>query len=123
MKFKKPEMEAELSRASLFLRQMANIFDMESKAHCGQEAIVTRVLEPVEGESGVHKDLRAIDFRNEFDGGFIYSEDQVKHLVSFMNEAFPRNDGKVTCIHHSFNGGPHHFHIQLASSTKTYEPS
>lgn len=123
MKFKKPEIETELANAPIFLQQFANVFDLESKAFCGQEGIVTRVLEPVEGESGVHLDYRAVDFRDEFEGGSLYSEDQVKHLVEFMNKLYPRNDGKVTCLHHSFAGGPHHFHIQLATLTKTYMPS
>jgi len=120
MKFKKPEMEAELANAPILLLQFAIIFDTESRMHCGQEAIVTRVLETVPGESGVHTDYRAVDFRNEFEGGFLYSEDQVKHLVEYMNNLYPRNDGKVTCIHHSFDGGPLHFHVQLATLTKTY---
>jgi len=119
MKFKKPEMEQELLAASVFLRHMAREFDAASKAIAGQEAIVTRVLEPVKGESGVHSDYRAIDFRSQFDGGFLYTEEQIKKLVDHMNGLYVRNDGKVTCIHHSFNGGPLHFHVQLA----TYLPS
>ena len=123
MKFKKPEIEAELISAPVFLIMMAEMFDLESKEKFGQEGIVTRILEPVQGESGVHTDHRAIDFRNEFEGGRLYTDEQVKYLVEFMNNQFPRNDGKVTCIHHSFAGGPHHFHIQLATLTKTYGPS
>lgn len=122
MKFKKPEIEAELAAAPLFLRLMAQSFDAESMAFCGQEAIATRVLEPVPGESGVHTDHRAIDFRSEFEGGRLYTEEQVKHLVNFMNTTWYRNDGKVTCLHHSFDGGPMHFHIQLSTLTKVYMP-
>lgn len=121
MKFKTPALEDEFLGASVFLQHLAEDFDKASKNYFGQEAIVTRIKESICGSSGVHEDYRAIDFRNEFDGGRLYDEEQVKFLVNYMNLLYPRNDEKTTCIHHSFDGGPLHFHVQLARLTKTYE--
>ncbi len=97
-------------------------FDSFSQMKTGQEAIITRVLESVCGDSGVHEARRGVDVRDEFEGGRLYTDNQVKMLVEHMNTCYPRNDGKPTCIHHSFAGGPLHFHIQIALSTLAYEP-
>jgi len=121
MKFKSPEIEAEFKSTSVFLRILADSFDNCSYAYASQEAIMTRVKEPICGSSGVHEDNRAFDIRNEFDGGRLYTDEQVRLIVQHMNLVYPRNDQKTTCIHHSFNGGPLHFHVQLARETKTYE--
>lgn len=88
---------------------------------CGQELIITRVKENITDSSGVHEDNRAFDARNEFDGGRLYNEEQTKKIVDYMNDKYKRYDGKPTCISHSFNGGPVHFHVQIAALTKTYE--
>lgn len=124
MKFKSPEIGAEFRQTSMFLRDMAVKLDTYSQVTIGQEIIITRVKEKVEGSSGVHEDNRAFDVRNEYDDGkFLYTDEEIKRIVHHMNDLYPRNDGKVTCIHHSFNGGPLHFHVQLASLTRTYEPA
>lgn len=122
MKFKEDRIEIEFERAPLMLQLVMEDFDKISKIHCGQEAIVTRILGKIDGDSGVHADHRAADFRDEFEGGRLYTEEQVKFLVQYMNSMYQRNDGKLTMIHHSFNGGPLHFHVQIATLTKTYMP-
>lgn len=122
MKFKSPEVEAEMLKTSLFLREMAQKLDAASLANASQEIIITRVKEHICGDSGVHEDNRAFDVRDEFEGGRLYDDSQVQKIMTYMNDAYPRNDAKTTCIHHSFQGGPFHFHIQLARETKTYEP-
>lgn len=121
MKFKTPEIEAEFKQTSVFLREMAERLDTCSWGYAQCEIIITRIKEPICGSSGVHEDNRAFDARDEFDGGRLYTDEQVHLIVSHMNLVYPRNDQKTTCIHHSFNGGPLHFHVQLARETKTYE--
>lgn len=123
MKFKSELIEKEFHEVSLILQYMVNLLDEHSKEKTGQEIIVTRVKEKIKGSSGVHEENRAVDVRSEFEGGQLYTEDQVKEMLTFMNSVWPRNDGKVTMIHHSFKGGPKHFHIQLATLTTTYEPA
>lgn len=87
----------------------------------GKEAVVTRIKDPVKGDSGVHEANRAIDFRDETLGSdgtkqFLYDPDDVNYLTSTLNNEYPRNDGKLVCIHHSFNGGMYHFHLQIPES-------
>jgi hypothetical protein len=86
----------------------------------GKSAVVTRVTDSVEGESGVHLDYRAVDVRDEFMGKFSFTETERLAIIHFINARYPRNDGKQTIIWHSFGGGPHHFHVQVAASTKTH---
>ncbi|HNA61489.1 MAG TPA: hypothetical protein PKW79_00225 [Rhabdochlamydiaceae bacterium] len=121
MKFKSPQLAEEFSKTSVFLQDMAETLDAFSKMETGQEIIITRIKEHICGSSGVHEDNRAFDARNEFEGGRLYTDEQVKKMVSYMNTVYPRNDGKVTMIHHSFQGGPFHLHVQLATLTKAYE--
>lgn len=97
----------------VILKRICEDFDLLSAAF-DIESIVTRVLDPVEGESGVHPAGRAVDFRDECDGSFLYTEKQVAAIVEFLNEKYPRSDWKKVCIHHSFNGGPAHFHLQIS---------
>lgn len=122
MKFKSPELEAELEASSIFLQLMAKDFDRLLGVITGHEAVITRVLEKVKGSSGVHEDNRAFDVRSESGGVTLFSDTEIKKIVDSMNELFPRNDGKPTCYYHSFQGGPFHFHVQLATLTKAYEP-
>jgi len=121
MTFKTPEVEAEFDSVSTFLHLMAKDFETASKLFAGQDIVITRVKEHICGDSGVHEAHRAFDVRDEFDGKRLFTDDQVKSLVDHINTLYPRNDGKPTCIHHSFNCGPFHFHIQLALLTTAYE--
>ncbi len=122
MKFKSEVVAAEFIQTSVFLQHMAFALDDFSKKEFGQEIIITRVKEPICGDSGVHEANRAFDVRNEFEGGRLYDDAQIKKIVQFMNSRYPRNDHKPTCIHHSFQGGPNHIHVQLALMVSVYEP-
>lgn len=81
--------------------------------HFGIEPTITRVFERIPGATETHPEGRAVDIRDEFAGNHIYTPEQVRFLVSEMNRRFPM--GKMLCcIHHSFKGGPEHFHIQVS---------
>lgn len=105
------------------LLQMASMF-CEISQGFGVTPVVTRVKEAVEGESGVHRDGRAIDFRdqvtvfdaklNDYKSVFLYTESQAQELLKRINSTFPRKDGRDTIIRHSFQGGPIHFHLQVS---------
>lgn len=119
MKFKSPHLEQQLKDAPLLLKFLAQDFG-ELAATLGIEPVVTRVTDPVQGESGVHTDYRAFDIRDEYNGEFTYSESQRLMILKSLNAKYFRNDGKPSVIWHSFGGGPHHFHVQIAALTKTY---
>lgn len=97
------------------LQVMAVWFEQLCIAHFGIDPTVTRIRETIEGSSGVHEAGRAIDFRDEHAGRRLFTDEQVTFLVSQMNVRFPGHDSKPTCIHHSFQGMPSHFHIQISS--------
>jgi len=120
MKFKVPRLEKEYNNAPLLLRLICNDIDSYTKERYNKELVVTRVLEPVTGESGVHQDYRAIDFRNEYCGKKMFKDFESEEIVSRFNDKYRRNDGYNTVIHHSFEGGPWHFHVQIARDTKAY---
>jgi hypothetical protein len=80
--------------------------------------VVTRVREGVCGDSGVHEAGRGIDYRDQevmSDGSSrsLFTADQVQAICQQVADAYPRDDGKSVILHHSFNGGPMHFHIQI----------
>lgn len=79
--------------------------------------MVTRVSDPVEGESGVHPMFRAVDFRNEYtENGskkWLYPVEVVDYIVLTLNVKYPRDDGKFVAKHHSFKHGPFHYHLQI----------
>jgi len=113
MIFKTAIIIAEFISAPIMLQIIAEDFADYSIKEFGIEPVVTRILEVVEGESGVHQDYRAIDFRNEHGGIKLYQPNQVAELVDYINSRYPRVDDYDTIIHHSFDDGPEHFHIQL----------
>lgn len=90
----------------------------------GITPVVTRVLEPIPGESGVHQAGRAVDFRNEIGvgGRCLYTDAEALDIVAKMNARFPRKDGRLVCIHHAFTNhanpaagrAPYHFHLQIS---------
>lgn len=79
----------------------------------GIEPVVTRVSDPVEGESGIHRLKRAIDFRDEHEGKFIYTTAQRDMLIERVQAMWERSDSKPIVVYHSFRGAPHHFHLQV----------
>lgn len=120
MIFKDDKIREEFTQAPAFLQIVANEFEALSRTH-GVEPIMTRVRENVTGSSGVHEAGRALDFRDEHEGKFLYSEDSRHLIVETLNTKFKRNDGKNTAIWHSFQGRPHHFHVQIAAKMQAYE--
>jgi len=111
MKFKEPHMEAQFLSRPLRLLEVCKEFEDLSEAF-GIEPVVTRVTDPVEGESGVHPAGRAVDFRDEHDGVLMYTDAQTAAIVEYLNKKFERGDGKPVCLHHSFQGGQYHWHLQ-----------
>lgn len=113
MIFKRPHMAKQLSECSSDLNAVAQFMDRLSRDVCKKEIIITRVSDAVEGESGVHPAKRAFDCRFQTEGGYYYTEEDAEYICDKVNERFPRTDGKVTCMIHSFNGGMEHFHVQI----------
>ena len=64
----------------------------------------------IEGESGVHGTLRALDCIPD---GKEWNSAEMKKLAAYMNQRHPRPDGKKTVLWHSHRGGGIHFHLQV----------
>ncbi len=87
----------------------------------GIDPLVTRIADPVHGESGVHLDWRALDIRDEFaPGKFIFTEKNRLALLKYINTKYPRNDKFHTIMWHSVAGSTHHFHIQISWDLADY---
>lgn len=112
-------MEEQYKEAPLALRAIAEYFAQLS-ANNGVIAFVTRITDPVKDDSGVHEQGRAMDLRNEYIIGqskrWLYPQETVEEIVNAINTKYPRDDGHYTCIHHAFEGGPYHWHIQIPYS-------
>lgn len=121
MKFKTDREKSQFIEVSLILKIIANEIDALIDAF-RKEMVITRVYDAVSGESGVHLDKRAIDIRDEHGGVRLFTDNEISIILKSINEKWVRNDGKQTVIHHKFGGGPFHLHVQIPSSTKTYEP-
>ncbi len=119
-KFKNEKAESDYKIMPKRLKDVAEFFE----ACCGFyyiTPVVTRVREGVCGDSGVHEAGRGIDYRDETilpDGQhtFLFTFEQVQHICQIIQERFPRDDGKPVVLHHSFNGGPSHFHLQIPAA-------
>lgn len=117
MQYKTPDCQDQLSQSAPRLQEIVAYFDSLSTGF-GIECIITRVWDAVCGDSGVHEAHRAVDLRDETrpsptDSARLYTDDQVVSIVQAINEKYPRADGKLVCIHHSFQGMPYHFHLQI----------
>lgn len=115
MVFKEERLKEEFFKAHPMVRLFSIHFEQLCIAHFNKDPVCTRIFEYVKGATGIHSTGRAIDFRNEHAGKWMFSKEEARFLVSEMNRKFPGNDKYATCLHHSFNGGPHHFHIQLSA--------
>ncbi len=105
------------------LREVGEYFAHLSGEY-GVDAVVTRVWGKINQDSGVHANRRAIDFRSQYVDAkgrtrWLYTVDVVDDLVRKMNAAYPRKDKYKTCIHHSFQGKPFHFHVQIPAAWVT----
>ncbi len=119
LRFKRDELQEEYYSRPEFLQQICTDFVRLSNDF-GIIPVVTRVQGPVRGSSGVHEAGRAVDFRDEHSGTRLYSPGQRMLILEYLNLKYRRRDRFQTIIWHSFNGGPHHFHIQLATSLDKY---
>jgi hypothetical protein len=123
IKFKNDRAKQEFFAAPALVQQMGFEFDWIS-SRFGIHPVITRIKSEVEGDSGVHADYRAIDFRDEYGGELLYRPEIADAVCKYMNAKFPRLDGLKTCIHHRFKQkdgslGPLHFHVQAPSRAKT----
>lgn len=105
-----------------FLRYMGLDLDLMSQSLFNKEITITRVLEFVAQDSGIHEHHGAFDIRNEHDSLFTFTQYECSKLCDFMNEKYKRYDGKPTMIFHSFQGGMNHGHIQIHLSMDAYIP-
>ena len=120
--FKSAEVERQYKLSPSVLRAIAEYFEELSLGY-GVEPYVTRAWDRVSpNESGVHIERRALDFRSQrgSSGVPLYSGVQIESIVKAINKRYPREDDKQTCIYHSFQGGPWHFHIQIPYAWLTY---
>lgn len=117
--FKDPKVQAEFLKSPVLLRIIARDFALWSLEK-GIIPVMTRVLEKIDGSSGVHEDGRACDFRDEHDGIRLYTDSQITEVVQYLNQKYVRNDDKPTALWHSFCGGPHHIHLQVHLLVKVY---
>lgn len=121
MKFKEPHMYDQLRDSSVILQLMVDDFVNFAGMHFKKDCMITRVWDPVPGETGVHPDKRAVDIRQEHEGEKVFTDTEANALVNFLNGKWHRLDGRPTCLLHSFQGGPQHFHIQVSQYVKQYE--
>ena len=119
MRFKHSDITYEYEKMPELLTEMADMFESISESF-GIEPVVTRIMAPVEGSSGVHEAGRAIDFRDEYKEEHLYSMEQREILLDNINQEFARTDNKKSLIWHSFDGAPFHFHLQQASVMSVY---
>lgn len=119
MEFKKPELRQQLLEAPTLLRFVAQEFEWISRRY-GKEPVVTRVTERIDGSSGVHSLGRAFDVRDVHGGKHHYTDAEREAIINHINAVFPRKDGYKTCIWHSFQGGPGHFHCQVSADTMNH---
>ena len=127
MKFKEPHMEAQLKKTNTLLQHIAHDFDLYSRLLFGIESVVTRVSDPEKAETGVHTDLRAIDFRDEHGSlgktVYLYTKEQRDCLINMINARYPRKDGYLTCYYHQASENEvHHFHCQVSAVLRNHEP-
>lgn len=118
VKFKNDRARLEFGKAPFKLREICIDLDTASQKKFKIEMTCTRVKEPVANESGVHPAGRAADFRDEYmidseKTERLYQPEQVQDLVDYLNEKYPRTDGKSVAIHHAVEGGMDHFHVQI----------
>ena len=122
MKYKNKLAEDQFKVSPLKLQEIALYFELISQTKANVEPVITRIKEPVAGDSGVHEAGRAVDFRyqvtytsstNEKISKTLYERQVADDLVNEINLKYPRHDSKPTMMLHSFGNGPLHFHLQI----------
>lgn len=122
MIFKDQKLELEWLLIPFPLRVIAEDFATKAKKEFNIDSVVTRILEKIDGSSGVHEDHRGLDFRDQHGASFLFSEEQRIEMLTYINKKYQRFDGKPTIIWHSFNGGAFHFHLQIPRDVLAYVP-
>ena len=112
LKLKRLHLRQQLETAPALLKLILEDFEFISRKF-GIEPTLTRLTDSYKGESGVHADGRAADIRDEYMDKNTYNDTQRDAILHYINARYPRSDNKMTIIHHSFSGGPEHFHIQI----------
>ncbi|MCP3873384.1 MAG: hypothetical protein GY699_09560 [Desulfobacteraceae bacterium] len=120
--FKKPELVFEYNSCPMMLQIIIDDF-FEISHILGVKAVCVRIYGKHPGDSGVHKDERASDFRDEYIGSHLYSQEQVDFILKYINSKYKRTDGYKVLIHHKFKNkdgsfGPAHFHMQIPRDIK-----
>jgi len=111
--YKYPGVELEFHNAPALLQHVVLTFVQLSVEMYGINPIMTRVLDPISGESGVHNQYRGADIRNQYMKTFMYTKEQSSTLVNLINQKFKRIDGFKTVLMHSFKSNPAHYHFQI----------
>lgn len=120
MNFKTKAAEAQYGKLPKIMRKICEDFDAKSR-EMGIHPVITRVADPVDGESGVHRQYRAVDFRDQFStASFVYTVEQRNILIDYINTKYARKDKYHTCVYHSFNGAPLHFHLQIPANPEIF---
>lgn len=119
MQFKNKDLKGQFLRLPKILQDIAirmnHLFQDLNKP-----MVITRIFGKIEGSSGVHEAGRAFDVRNEYFDEHgkqkrLLNEDEVAFVIGEISKDFPRRDHVSRIIHHSFNGGPYHFHVQCGA--------
>lgn len=118
MDFKLPGINDEYKLICPMLRLIMQEFERLS-LEMGTKPVCTRILGHIEGDSLVHSAGLAADFRDEYDDGFLYTLTNRMMILDEINTIFPRTDDHMTIKHHSFKGGPAHFHVQCPPQINT----
>ena len=125
MKYKTDDIHQQFLITPIILKVITLDFEHKSLTF-GIEPVITSIFRKKTDDSGVHELWRAIDLRDEYDNGVrrvnLYTPSQRASLVDYINLTYPRTDGFKTCIWHGFQGGPHHFHIQVPLYTTMIAP-
>jgi len=102
------------------LQLMAEEFERASIEYANVEPTITRIFGIIEGDSKVHYFGRAIDFRDEHGGLFLYTKEEREKILAHINNKFPRLDKLFSLIWHRFKEGAYHFHLQLSWDAHVY---
>lgn len=123
MRFKAPELVAELGRAHPQVVALALYLDRWFTENCGHDGMLTDVertqaeynqvygVTPYLGPrphlvaEGVRS--HAVDWRSTE-----FTKEEIHGAQEHMNHWFPRKDGKETLMYHQVAGNVYHFHLQ-----------
>lgn len=114
IQFKQAHFRLQLQEAHASVRNVVNDIAGELQI-LGDKAVVSRVTDPVKGESGVHRTGRAVDISTRQ-----LDKKTINALVTTMNMRYPRYDGFPTVIYHKMKGGVYHLHVQVPPDERRF---